>query len=81
MPVPLPYTSWLLQGSLPADAAPADLFGGFSSSGGGSMAAACLDPTMTIATKDAFAALNTMFKVGGCVAVWVVVWVGEMVGG
>jgi hypothetical protein len=45
------------------------------------MAAACLDPTMTIATKDAFAALNTMFKVGGCVAVWVVVWVGEMVGG
>ena len=43
------------------------------------MAAACLDPTMTIATKDAFAALNTMFKVG-----WggrVGGWVGGLEGG
>ena len=54
----------MLQGSLPADAALDDLFGG-GGGGSGSAAAACLDPTMTIATKDAFAALNTMFKVGG----------------
>ena len=61
----LPISFLLPQGSLPADAAPADLFGGFGSGGdSGTMAAACLDPTMTIATKDAFAALNTMFKVG-----------------
>lgn len=47
---------------MPANAAPADLLAG---SGGLGAAAAAVDPTMTIATKDAFAALNQMFKVRG----------------
>ena len=60
LPRPPACPSLPAQGALPADAGPGDLLAG----GGGGLgaAAAALDPTMTIATKDAFAALNTMFK-------------------
>ena len=52
-----------MQGALAADAATANLFAaGGGGAGAGGMPAA-LEPTMTIATKGAFEALNRMFKV------------------
>lgn len=63
---PFPLPKPILQGALPADADPAELLGGSGPGiivGGSSGLAAGLEPTMTIATADAFAALNTMFKV------------------
>jgi hypothetical protein len=62
----------LPQGTLPSDAATRGFAAGSSGVGGGGAAGGSgvlggggLEPTMTIATKDAFAALNKMFKVCG----------------
>jgi hypothetical protein len=54
----------VVQGVLPADAGMGHAGGMASAPGGGAPLPAGLEPTMTIATKDAFAALNRMFKVG-----------------